>query len=198
MRPHHVYTDNSRGLKKAFEEKGWAADTSVPHRSETNGQAESAVRKVKEGTSSALVQSGFLESWWSEAMACYWFLRTVYDKLENHKTPYEIRFGEPGPIIPFGAEMSYKSISDKDKARLPSFGAGLLSGIFVGYKQHAGGGWTGDLLVADWDEIENAQTPSQVHVKTFKAGEVFPMTLESGNFIFPMFEGALKKTRSCS
>ena len=43
------------------------------------------------------------------------------------------------------------------------------------------------------NEIENAQTPSQVHVKTFKAGEVFPMTLESGNFRFPMFEGALKQ-----
>ena len=112
MRPHHVYTDNSGELKKAFEEKGWAADTSVPHRSETNGQAESAVRKVKEGTSSALVQSGFLESWWGEAMACYCFLRNVYDKLENHKAPYEIRFGEPfsGPIIHFGAQISYKPI----------------------------------------------------------------------------------------
>ena len=186
MCPHHVYTDNSGELKKDFEEKGWAADTSVPHRSETNGQAESAVRKVKEGTASALVQSGFLQSGWGEAMACYCFLRNVYDKLENHKTPYEIRFGEPfsGPVIPFGAETSYKPISDKDKARLPSFGAGLLSGIFVGYKQHAGGGWTGDLQFLDWEEVENADDPSDIYVRTQKASEV-TMVKRDGLYYFP-------------
>ena len=101
VRPHHVYTDNAGELTKVFEEKGWANDTSVPHRPETNGQAEAAVKKVKEGTSSLMHQSGFLEPWWESAMTCYCFLRNVYDKLENHKTPYEMRFGEPflGPMM---------------------------------------------------------------------------------------------------
>ena len=102
--------------------------------------AESAVRKVKEGTSSVLVQPGFLEDWWDEAMACYCFSRNIIDKFEKHKTPYEIRFGErfSGPLNPFGAGISYKPISEKDKSRLPSFGSGLPSGVFIGYEQHGG------------------------------------------------------------
>ena len=130
---------------------------------------------MKEGTSSALVQSGFLESWWDEAMACYCFLRNVYLKLANHRAPFEMRYGEPftGPIIPFGSEISYKSISDKDKARLPSFGVGLLSGVFVGYKQHAGGGWTGDLMIADWDEIERPRRHPKSISKPLRLGKFF-------------------------
>ena len=39
---------------------------STPHRSETSGIAERAVRRVKEGTSAVLLQSGLNESWWAE------------------------------------------------------------------------------------------------------------------------------------
>ena len=80
-----------------------------------------------------------------------------------------MRFGEPfsSPMIPFGADILYKPISDKDKARLTSFGAGMLSGVFIGYEQHAGGGWTGDLMVADWDEIEKPRTPHRSILKPF-------------------------------
>ena len=45
--------------------------TSTPHRSETNGIAERAVRRVKEGTSAVLLQSGLNESWWADSMECY-------------------------------------------------------------------------------------------------------------------------------
>ena len=38
----------------------------TPHRSETDGIAERAVRRVKEGTSAVLLQSGLNESWWAE------------------------------------------------------------------------------------------------------------------------------------
>ena len=44
---------------------------STPHRSETNGIAERAVRRVKEGTSAVLLQSGLNESWWADSMECY-------------------------------------------------------------------------------------------------------------------------------
>ena len=71
---------------------------STPHRSETNGIAERAVRRVKEGTSAVLLQSGLDEKWWADSMECQ-------DLLSDGKTPYERRFGEPfkGPIIPFGS-----------------------------------------------------------------------------------------------
>ena len=42
--------------------------TSTPHRSETNVIAERAVRRVKEGTSAVLLQSGLNGSWWAVSM----------------------------------------------------------------------------------------------------------------------------------
>ncbi len=78
--------------------------------------------------------------------------------LANGKTVYHNRVGEAfrGPIIPFGAEITYKPITDKDGARVHKVGAKVVSGVFVGYVQQDGGGWAGDLLVFDWDEIQIA------------------------------------------
>ena len=42
-----------------------------PHRSETNGISERAVRRVKEGTSPVLLQYGIDERKWSVSMECY-------------------------------------------------------------------------------------------------------------------------------
>ena len=87
----------------------WNHCTSTPHQSETNGIAERAVRRVKEGTSAVLLQSGLNESWWADSMECYTYLRNVTDLLSDGKTPYERRFGQPfkGPIIPFGSLVEY-------------------------------------------------------------------------------------------
>ena len=57
-KPKVIYTDNSLEFGKAFEDLSWNHCTSTPHRSETNGIAERAVRRVKEGTSAVLLQSG--------------------------------------------------------------------------------------------------------------------------------------------
>ena len=48
--PKVTYTDNSLEFGKACEDLSWNHCTSAPHRSETNGIAERAVRRVKEGT----------------------------------------------------------------------------------------------------------------------------------------------------
>ena len=50
--------DNSLEFGKASEDLSWNHCTSTPHRSETNGIAERAVRRVKEETSALLLQSG--------------------------------------------------------------------------------------------------------------------------------------------
>ena len=96
------------------------------------------------------------------------------------------RFGKDfaGPIIPMGAEVTYKPITDKDKSRLHSLGAQVLKGVFLGYSQHAGGGWTGDVVVIDWEQCEDAEHISEIYHKIFKAGEVF-VTKKGGNFVFP-------------
>ena len=57
-----IYTDNSLEFDKACEDLFWNHCTSTPHRSETNGIAERAVRRVKEGTSAVWLQSGLNES----------------------------------------------------------------------------------------------------------------------------------------
>ena len=93
--PKVVYTDNSMEFGRACEGLSWNHRTSTPHRSETNGIAERAVRRVKEGTAAVLSQSGLDEKWWADAMECHCYLRNVQDLLADGKTPYERRFGEP-------------------------------------------------------------------------------------------------------
>ena len=97
---------------KACKNLSWNHCTSTPHRSETNGIAERAVRRVKEGTSAVLLQSGLKESSWADSMECYTYLRNVTDLLSDGKTPCERRFGQPlkGPIIPFGSLVEYHPI----------------------------------------------------------------------------------------
>ena len=63
-KPQVIYTDNSLEFGKACEDLSWNHCTSTPHRSETIGIDERAVRRVKEGTSSVLLQSGLDEKWW--------------------------------------------------------------------------------------------------------------------------------------
>ena len=170
-KPQLVYTDNPKELDKSLHDLGWPHDTAIEHRPQTNGVAERAVQRVKQGTSVAIVQNGLLGHLWGLAMRCATFLKHVVDLLQNRKTSYEMRFGEPfrGPIFPFGCEIYYEPITDDDKSKCHSLGAKVLSGIFVGYKPHHGGGWTGDLRIIDWIQMENAEGPSDVYIKTFKS-----------------------------
>ena len=87
--PEVIYTDNSLEFGKSCEDLSWNHCTSTPHRSETNGIAERAVRRVREGTYAVLLQSGLDESWWAVSLECYTYLRNVTDLLSNGKTPYE-------------------------------------------------------------------------------------------------------------
>ena len=72
----------------------WNHCTSTPHRSETNGIAERAVRRVKEGTSAVLLQSYLDAKWWADSMECCTYLRNIQDLLSDGKTPHERRFGQ--------------------------------------------------------------------------------------------------------
>ena len=139
-KPKVIYTDNSLEFGKACEDLSWNHCTSTPHRSETNGIADRAVRRVKEGTSAVLLQSGLNESGWADSMECYTYLRNVTDLLSDGKTPYERRFGQPfkGPIIPFGSLIEYHPTTAKDQSRIHQFGKKVLPGLFLGYALYAG------------------------------------------------------------
>ena len=158
--PRVIYTDNSLEFGKACEDLSWNHCTSAPHRSQTNGIAERAVRRVKEGTSAVLLQSGLNESWWEDSMECYTYLRNVTGLLSDGKTPCERRFGQPckGPIIPFGSLVEYHPITAKDQSKIHQFGKKVLPGLFLGHALCAGRIWKGDILVADLEELETMDT----------------------------------------
>ena len=163
-------------------------DKSTPYRSETNGIAEYAVRRVKEGTSTLMVQLGLSEKWWGEALKFFCSVRNMQDKLAERKSPCGRRFGTPfdGSVIPYGAEICFDPISTKDKSRHHQFGTMTLPGISIGHAPNFGGGWTGDLIIADWD-IEN-NVASEVHVR-FKSKEVGMKRLQEA-FISPCADGS--------
>ena len=190
-KPKAIYTDNSLEFGKACEDLSWNHCTSTPHRSETNGIAERAVRRVKEGTSAVLLQLGLDEKWWADSMECYTSLRNVTDLLSDGKTPYERRFGKPckGPIIPFGSVAEYYAIFAKDQSRIHQFGKKVLPGLFLGYALYAGRIWKGDVLIADLEELETMDA-SDIYSERLNAKEViFP---KQGEFICPIADGRIK------
>ena len=98
------------------------------------------------------------------------FLFLTFLQLGNlpPQTAYKARFGEDfrGPILPFGCAIKYDPRNKEEKRRLHGMAEKKLEGIFVGYEQQAGGGWTDKLLIADIDEIREAKTVSSVNIKT--------------------------------
>ena len=191
-KPKVIYTYNSLEFGKACEDLSWNHCTSTPHRSETNGIAERAVRRVKEGTSAVLLQSGLNESWWADSVECYTNLRNVTDLLTDGKTPYERRFGQPfeGPIVPFGSLVEYHPKTAKDRSRIHQFGKKVFPGLFLGYALYAGGIWKGDVLIADLEELETMDA-SEIFSERLNAKEViFPK--EKRDFIFPIADGRIK------
>ena len=103
-----------------------------------------------------------------------------------------MRVGVPckGLVIPFGAMVEYHSISARDLSKLHQFGPNVLPGKFLGYALHAGRIWTGDILVADIEELEEMD-PSELHVKRLNAKEVLtPMNGEKLNI--PIADGTVK------
>ena len=188
-KPKVIYAGNSLEFGKSCEELSWNHCASTPRRSETNGIAERAVRRVKEGTSAVLLQSGLGNEWWADSMECYCYLRDIQDLLSDGKTPYERRFGMPfnGPVIPFGVMVKYHPISAKDQSRLHQFGAKVLPAIFLGYALHAGRIWKGDIMVADIEELEEMDA-SELHARRPNAKEVLTPQ-RSENFIFPVADG---------
>ena len=108
-KPKVIYTDNSLEFGKACEDLSWNHCTSTPHRSETNGIAERAVRRVKEETSAVLLQSGLDENGGRIPRSVSAICETFKISCLMGRRPVERRFGQPfeGPIIPFGSLVEY-------------------------------------------------------------------------------------------
>ena len=116
QKPEVIYTVFSLEFGKSCEELSWNHRTSTPYRSETNGIAERAFRRVREGASAVSLQSRLDDKRWSDSMECYCYLRNVPDLLADGKTSYERRCGQSFKelIVPFGA-LEYLQIPRKTK-----------------------------------------------------------------------------------
>ena len=155
-KPEVFFTDTSLKFVKSCEGLAWNHRTAPPHRSETNGIAENAVRRVKEGTSAVLLQSGLDERWWAGSMECYCYLRNIQDLLRDGETPYERRFG---------ALIEYHPISPKDPSRVHQFGSRVLLGFLLGYELIAGGIWKGDIMWLQFGKIWKTCTHQKLSSK---------------------------------
>ena len=56
--------------------------------------------------------------------------------------------------------------------------------------QYAGGGWTGDIHIIDWQEVEQAERKTDIHIKRLKADEVELVEIQKQIF-FPVKTGRL-------
>ena len=191
-KPKGIYTHNSLEFGKACEDLSYNHCTSTPHRSETNGIAERAVRRIEEGTSAVFLQAGPDENWWADSMGCYCYPRNMQDRLSEGKTPFEKRLKEPfkGPIIPFGSLVENHPTSTEDQWWIHQFGKQALPGIFFGYVLHAGRIWEGDIPVVDLEELEEMDA-SETHAKRLNAKEVI-MPKSGEMFIIPVADGTGK------
>ena len=192
-KPKVIDTDNSLEFGEACEDLPWNHGTSTPHRSETNGIAERAARRVKEGTSAVLSQSGLDEKWWADSMECFTYLRNIQDLLSDGKIPHERRFGKAfnGPVIPFGAMVECHPISAKDQSRLYQFGSKSLAMYISRFMQctrvESGfeTSWSHTLKNRRrWTRLNS--TPRRLNAKEV----LTPM--KGDNFIFPVADGTAK------
>ena len=69
-KPKVIYTDNSLDFGKSCEDLSWNHRTSTPHRSETNGIAERAVRRIKEGTLLYYCHLAWMKNGGADSLEC--------------------------------------------------------------------------------------------------------------------------------
>ena len=125
-----ICTDNSLEFGKACEDLSWNHCMSTPHRSETNGIAERAVRRVKEGTSAVLLQSGLDEKWWADSLWNVTAIRETFkaswqmgklhtkDVLENLSKDQSFRLVRWVSITLFLRKTSHESVNVERKSYL--------------------------------------------------------------------------------
>ena len=178
--PKVIYTHNFLEFGKSWEDLSWNHCASTPHRSETNGIAERAIRRIKEGTFAVLLQSGLDEKWWADSMECYCYLRNIRDLLWDWKTPDERRFGKP-----FRTQ-----VISWDDGRIPSdflversFQVSLLDMRCM------------RPLVADVDGLENLDA-SEIHAQGLNANEVLMPRTEKIFFPFDRWVSQVGRKRS--
>ena len=74
------------------------------------------------------------------------------------------RINPDSPLIPLGSAVEYHPSNENDLPRCHNYRAKLLQGVIVGYDQHPGGHWIGNMKMTDRGELKSAETARQVVV----------------------------------
>ena len=93
----------------------------------------------------------------------------------------------------FGADTYFNLASTRHKSRLHQVGTKMLPGISYRYALNSGARWTGDLIIADWYNIEN-NVASEVLHKKFQVQRSRINQLQEV-FYFPCADGFPKTRR---
>ena len=137
QRLRRIWTDNapefSAASKVIRSQRPFAHFTSVPYRPQSNGIAERAIQLVMQRTRSALITSGFSETWWPIAMS---FWTTMYDAFhpdEEGKTAWLKRFASDPPfkLYPFGSLVLVRPPTKNKSKWAPRLAAHVLVSIGV-------------------------------------------------------------------
>ena len=132
---------NSLDFRKSCEDLSWN------HRT-TNGIAERAVRRIKEGTSAVLLQSGLDEKW--RSMQCYFYVYEMFKtswKMGKHLVRGDSENHLKGPIIEFGSNglNIFRSLQ-----KISEGSTNLVRGSCQAYSSDMhwlrGGTWKGDIF----------------------------------------------------
>ena len=196
QKPKVIYTDNSLEFGKSCEELSGNHRTSTPHRSETNGIAERAIRRVKEGTSAVLLHFGLDDEWLSDSMECYCYLRNVQDhpgRRENftwtkiwriiQRTNFSIR------CTSVSLDLRERQ-SENSSIRKESITRNLSRIYF----DRGRGIWKGSILDADIKEYRKLDA-SEIYPRRPNAKEVL-LTQTDGEFEFPVTDGHSEERES--
>ena len=156
--PYHLYGQFS-GIDCSLRGLNGNHERSTPRRSETSGIAERAVRRVEEGTSSVLVQSGLQVSRWAEAMHGV-LLVTPKCARPTGRWPdasqTSVQFTSRWADHSIWSMISLLSnIIKRPRPSAHQFGTKVLPGILIGYALNAGGKLDWSFFVVD---TKNMQT----------------------------------------
>ena len=103
-------------------------------------------------------------------MKHYCFMDNVTTPTKNGLTAYRNRFRKDfkGKLVPFAACVDYKPTNPRDIDDMPALGSKMRGGILIGYHLHAGGKWSGDYVVLDIEQLEEAERISDVKPRRIK------------------------------
>ena len=78
-KPKVIYTDNPWNLASLARDYPGIIVREHHTDQKQMGLLKEQLRRVKEGTSAVLLQSGLTEEWWADSMECYCYLRNIHE-----------------------------------------------------------------------------------------------------------------------